>query len=243
MVFFGDVRVPDHHSLRSADTADVGVHRVRFFAGLHPEHALGRNREACALHHSFNLRDELGVFLAERRKRKKHRLNHKRLDKSEEHDNRQRNQPEIKPPAPRTAPDHGVQYPHSENAAHNQEELRLGIIQRPRAPTLHRDAIRQRHPVLVSVGGQLQDRDRQDQKRRKNESLNKTIGRSFLGRISKFWAELPVQDDPENEEAVEKADDVETELGAAESFCFLIKIRRKRVGGYFSFDRPRSNTG
>ena len=28
---------------------------------------------------------------------------------------------------------------------------------------------------MVSVGGQLQDRDRQDQKRRENESLDETI--------------------------------------------------------------------
>ena len=174
--FLDDVRVPDYNSLRSAEAADVGVHRIRFFAGLHPEHALGRNREACALHHSFNLRDELRIFLAERSEREKHRLNHKRLDEGEEHDNRQRDQPEIKPPAPRAAPDHHVEYPHSENAAHNQEELRLGIIQRPRAPTLDRDAVRQRYPVLVSVRRELQYCDRQGQKRRENESLHESIG-------------------------------------------------------------------
>src|ERR1700722_15884312 len=174
--FLDDVRVPDYNSLRSAEAADVGVHRIRFFARLHPEHALGRNREACSLHHSFNLHDELRIFLAERSECEKHRLDYKRLDKSEEHDNRQRDQPEIKPPAPWAAPDHHVEYPHSENAAHNQEELRLGIVQRPGAPALHRDAIGQRYPVLVSAGGELQDRDRQDQERRENKSLDETIG-------------------------------------------------------------------
>lgn len=52
-----------------------------------------------------------------------------------------------------------------------------------------------------------------------------------------------MQDDPENQEAIEKADDVETELCAAESFCLLVKVGRKRVGGYFSFHRPSAGGG
>ena len=61
-VHFGDGRVPDDDALRSANSADVGVHLGRFFAGPHPEHALGRNIDARVLHHFFQLAMSAGSF-------------------------------------------------------------------------------------------------------------------------------------------------------------------------------------
>ena len=52
-----------------------------------------------------------------------------------------------------------------------------------------------------------------------------------------------MQNDPEDEEAVKEANDVEAEPGATEGFCFLVEIGRKRICGDFLFDRPLRDAG
>ncbi len=53
-------RVPHDDALGRAEAGDVGVQRRGLLAGLHLEHALRRNVHAGAMHHAFDLRDQVG---------------------------------------------------------------------------------------------------------------------------------------------------------------------------------------
>jgi len=57
-------------------------------------------------------------------------------------------------------------------------------------------------------------------------ACRKRFARSFFGPIAIFRGEFATEDEPENEEAVEKADDAGGEANAAAVVGFAIEIRR-----------------
>src|SRR5262245_53616926 len=66
------------------------------------------------------------------------RLDHHWLDKQQKHENWQRRYPKTQPPAPRAPPDDGVEDPHEHDSNHEFDDLALGPVPKPRAPSLHR---------------------------------------------------------------------------------------------------------
>lgn len=59
---FGDGGVEYHDALGGAETGDVGIDGGGFLAGVHPEHAFGRDILAGALNQFFQADSEFRIF-------------------------------------------------------------------------------------------------------------------------------------------------------------------------------------
>jgi hypothetical protein len=86
---------------------------------------------------------------------------------------------------------------------------------------------------LKNVDGELENADGQDKERGENEGLKEAFAGNAFGPVAIFGGEFAAQDEPENEEAVKKAEDVDGKTDAAAVASFAIEIGRESVGGDF----------
>ena len=160
-------------------------------------------------------------------------IDHQGLEEENEQQDGQRNEPEVKPPALRGFADHGIQKPYQNGAENNTNELAFGPIPKPRSPALDGKAVLPRDPVFVDAGGQLEDIDRENCQRRKEEGLEKALREFVLGQDAVFGGELRAQHEPEDHQAIDKADQRETKMNLREIVSLLVAIWRKGVFGDF----------
>jgi len=105
--------IPHHHPLGRSEAGNVGVQCRALLAGLHLKHALRRDVHSRAMHHPLDLCHQIAMMIAERLELVEHRLDPNRRDeKDQDHDGNQ-SQPEIEPPATRTAAQRSVENPAS----------------------------------------------------------------------------------------------------------------------------------
>jgi hypothetical protein len=81
-----DSCVPHHDALGVAEAFHVRVHGGELSAGLHQEHALGRDIHVALFNYLFQLRDEGGIGLGKRLIVKEDRLNIGRDEDAEQGD-------------------------------------------------------------------------------------------------------------------------------------------------------------
>src|SRR6266853_4621407 len=205
--FLRDGGVPNDDALGSAEAIDRGVGGDGFVAGFHPEHAVGRNFLAGAAGDALELGDELRgpdgegfVFIEER-------VDHVGRDEDAEQEEWQRDGPEIEPPAVRALTDDGVENPGEKAADNHSEELGLGPISYPGGPGLDGNFVEFQDRLMKDVEGKLENADGQYEERSENIRLEEAVTRKFFRPIVKFGRKSPAQDKPENQEAVEKAND------------------------------------
>src|SRR6267154_6218271 len=157
--FLRDGGVPNNDALGSAEAIDGGVGRDGFVAGFHPEHAVGRDFLAGAAGDALELRDELRgldregfVFIEER-------VDHVGRDEHAEQEERQRDDPEIEPPAAGAPADDGVKNPNEQTADDDGEELGFGPISYPGGPGLDGDFVEFGDRLMKDVEGKLENAD------------------------------------------------------------------------------------
>src|SRR6266446_1030938 len=205
--FLRDSGVPNDDALGSAEAIDGGVCRDGFVAGFHPEHAVGRDFLAGAARDTLELRDELRGFDREGFVFIEERVDHVGRDEHAEQEERQRDDPEIEPPAAGAPADDGVKNPNEQTADDDGEELGFGPISYPGGPGLDGDFVEFGDRLMKDVEGKLENTDDQYEERSENIRLEEAVTRKFFRPIAKFGRKSPAQDKPENQEAVEKAND------------------------------------
>jgi len=97
--------VPDHHTLGGAEASDVRIVGRDFLAGLHFEHAVARNAQSAPMRHFLNLVDEQRLGFLQGFELVEHGVEDDRGDKDKQNQERQSQQPEVKPPALRAFAD------------------------------------------------------------------------------------------------------------------------------------------
>src|SRR6266852_5889777 len=209
-VHIGDGGVPDDDALGGAEPGDVGIQGGRFFASAHPEHALGRNVLAGALHHQFESFCERGSFLGEGLKLVEERIDDERLEEEKQKAVRQRNEPKIEPPTAGRPADHAVKDPDEDHANDDGDDFALGPIPKPGSPSLHGEAVGALDPVLIDARGKYEDVNRENQEGRKDQSLDKAPARSSLGQGAILGSQLPAKDEQENHDPIDEIDEKET---------------------------------
>src|SRR5437867_3624585 len=224
-----DRRIPHHDALRGAESRHVRIQRRRFLRGPHPEHPLGRNVFSGALHHSLEACGQRSVLLRERLELVKQRVNNERIQEEDKQPDRQRREPEIKPPAARGLADCRIEDPDENGRNDDGDDLPLGPIPEPRAPSLYRNSVRPKYPVLGRSQGQLEDVNRQNQRGRKDDGLKKPPGESSFRPGTVFRRQLPTQDQPENRQSVKEADQRARETNPAEVSRLLVAVRGQCV--------------
>src|SRR6266481_3702586 len=205
--FLSERGVPNDDALGGAEAVDGGVGGDGFVAGFHPKHAVGRNFLAGAAGDALEFGDELRglggegfVFIEER-------VDHIGRDENTEQKERQGDDPEIEPPAAGALADDGVKNPNEQTADNDGEELGLGPIRYPGWPGLDGDFVEFRDRLMKDVEGKLENADSQYEQRSENICLEEAVTRKIFRPIAKFGRKSPAQDKPENQEAVEKAND------------------------------------
>ena len=87
---------------------------------------------------------------------------------------------------------------------------------------------------MKNVDGKLENADGQDEERGENEGLKEVFAGNAFGPVAIFGGEFAAQDEPENEEAIEKAEDVGGKTDAAAVAGFAVELGWESVGGDFS---------
>src|SRR5262249_50905695 len=139
--------------------------------------------------------------------------------------------PEVEPSAARGATKDGVQQPNKKDADDQEDELALDPVPGPRAPALHGDAVTLLDAFAVDLEWQGEDGDGEQEERRVDDALQEALGGETLGPIAEPGGKLPAQDQPEHNDAVGEADQVEAEVDGISVMRFLVEIGRKSVGG------------
>src|SRR5579864_8642042 len=145
--------VPDDHALGGANTRDVGVHLVAFFAGAHEKDAIAGNGDAGALREFLNGSDELGMLLVERLEVVEERIDDPRNNKDEGQQNGQGGKPKKEPPAPRAATHYGEQNQGQDERKERANDFFLGPIPKPGAPALHGLLVAERERMPIQADG------------------------------------------------------------------------------------------
>src|SRR5260370_32856484 len=114
--FLRDGGVPNNDALGSAEAINGGVGGDGFVAGFHPEHAVGGNLLAGAACDALDLGDELRGLDGEGFVFIEGRVDHVGRDEDAEQEERQRDDPEIEPPAAGTPANYGVKNPNEQTA-------------------------------------------------------------------------------------------------------------------------------
>src|SRR6266851_3036270 len=205
--FLRESGVPNNDAFRSAEAIYGGVGGDGLVAGFHPEHAVGGNFLAGAARDALELGDELRGLDGERFVFIEERVDHVGRDEDAEQEERQRDDPEIEPPAAGAPADDGVKNPNEQTADDDGEELGFGPIRYPGGPGLDGDFVEFRDRLMKDVEGKLENTDGQYEERSENIRLEEAVTRKFFRPIAKFGRKSPAQAKPENQEAVEKAND------------------------------------
>src|SRR5467141_4080394 len=230
-VHLGDGGVPHHDALGSAKPCYVCVQRRRFFSRAHPVHSLRWNVLSRALHQLLERGGKRRILLCKCFELVEQRVNDDWLHENQKQADGQGSEPEVEPPAASALADDRVKDPDEEAGNNHRDDFAFGPIPQPRGPRLDGDSVAPGEPVLVNVRWQLEEIDGQNQQWRKDERLDETIGGDALCQGAVFRRELPAEDEPKGDQAIEKADQSETEVDAAKIMRFLVAFRRKRIGG------------
>ena len=233
--FLRDGGIPNDDALGSAEAADVGVGGDGLVAGLHPEHAVGRNFLASAARDALERSDKLWGFHSEGLKFIEHRFDDVRRDEDDEQNDGQGKNPEIEPPARWALANNGIEQPGKEGADDHGEELRFGPVTYPGRPGLNGNVVELQDPFIENIEGQLEDSDGDDQERGENERLKQAVARNFFSPVAELCGKFAAEDEPKHQEAVEKAEQDGGETNAAAVAGFAIEIGRESVGGDFIF--------
>jgi hypothetical protein len=169
-------------------------------------------------------------------------IDHVGRDEEYKQEDRQRDGPEVEPPAERGLSNDGIENPNEQTADDDGDELSLGPIRDPRGPCLDGDFVQPQDGFLKEVDRKFENRDGQDKERGKNEGLEETVAGNFFGPVAIFRGELATKDEPENQEAIKKFHDVGGKTDAAAVVSLAIKIGWESVSGDFSL-RLRLSTG
>ncbi len=86
---------------------------------------------------------------------------------------------------------------------------------------------------MKDVDGKLENADGQDEERGENERLKEAVARKPFGPVAIFRGELATQDEPEDQKAVEKADDAGGKADAAAIAGFAVEIGREGISSDF----------
>src|SRR5882724_5276367 len=184
--FLRESGVPNDDALRGAEAVDGSVGGDGLVAGLHPEHALGRNFLAGAPRDALELGDKLRGLRGERLIFIEERVDYVGRDEETKQKERQRDDPKIEPPAARAVANDGVKNPGEQAADYDDEKLGLGPIGNPRGPGLDGDFVEPRNGFLKDVEGKMENGNGQDEERNENESLKETIARNIFSPITIF---------------------------------------------------------
>jgi len=223
--------VPNDDALGSAEAADVGVGGDGLFAGLHPEHALGRNFLAGAAGDALERSNELRSFCGEGLELIEHGLDDVGRDEDDEQNDGQGEDPEIEPPARGALADDGIKQPSKEAADDDGKELRLGPVCEPGRPRLNGDAVELQDPFIKNIERDFENANGNDQERGKDERLKKTIARDFFGPVAELRGDFAAQDEPKYEESVKEADDARGKTNTTAVAGFAVEIGRESVFG------------
>src|SRR5229473_5900078 len=157
--FLSQGGIPNDDAFRSAEAIYGGVGGDGLVAGFHPEHAVGGNLLAGPACDALELGDELRGLDGEGFVFIKERVDHVGRDEDAEQEERQRDDPEIEPPAAGAPADDGVKNPNEQTADDDGEELGLGPISYPGGPGLDGDFVEFRDRLMKDVEGKLKNAD------------------------------------------------------------------------------------
>jgi hypothetical protein len=189
--------------------------------------------------HLLEASSERGIFLRERHKFVEHWINNQRHEENHQHQNRNRQQPEIKPPVAGAAADHSEENPDQEGADNNCDHLQFGPVPEPRWPCLDAEAKFQAHEMAGDCDRRQENVEREDEQRCENRGLNKMCGGGILSPVAIFSGEPPFQDETKCDERVENGEELEPESDLAESMGFPVQVWGQRIGRDFSLGRLR----
>jgi hypothetical protein len=133
------------------------------------------------------LRDGLhqrGIFRGERAVIVKQRIDDVRTGDDQQKSDGQHGQPEIKPPAPRTAADQLIKNLAERGENDHAQELFFGPIPKPGGPAFDRLVIEKRQGVPIDADRQFQEIDQYEQRWNENEALQPAFLRAALGEIA-----------------------------------------------------------
>ena len=220
--------VPDDDALGGANAVDIGVEPVGLFAGLHEEHAVGRDGGSGASYHFLEFIDERGMALGERLELVEDGLEEGR---DEEHDNdeRQRKKPCAEPVASRIAADDPVEEKHEGRAEEKSEAERLGLIGYPPRPALDADAVGAADVVAVDVEGQAGQAEDDKERSEEEEALHPAAIEHAVHPAFKAGSGAGGEQKPEDGDAPEAGNDVEDVADAVEGNRFGELIGRQGV--------------
>ncbi len=179
----GDGGVPDDDALAGAEAFDVGVEGGELGAGLHEEHALGRDVHVALLDDLLELRDEGGVGFFEGLVLEEDGLDVGR-DEDAEEDDGDGDAPEGEPPAARKLADDPEEQ-HEEQAADDPGEGEgLGLVAEPAGPALHGEAVLQREVLGVEVDGELRSVAARTIEEEEDVALGPAVGADLHGGVA-----------------------------------------------------------
>src|SRR5208283_1165604 len=228
-VHLRDRRVPHHNSFRRAESRHIRIQLRRLLPRSHPEHPLRWNRFPRPLHHLFQFRRQPRILHLQRLKRVEHGVNHHRLNKHQQQNQRNHRQPEIKPPSRRRFPDHPVQNPHHNHRSNHRKQFALGPIPQPRSPSLHRQSVCSIQPVVVNPHRQFHCTHRQRNQRRKNQHLYKSPQAHAFRHVPILRRHLPPQNHQQHRKPVHQLHHPSTQSHLRQRPCLRLPLRRQGV--------------
>ena len=221
--------VPHNDALGGAKAGDVGVEAVGLEAGLHQEHAAGRNVGSGTGDDLLQLGDQSGMIFGEGFKFVEDGIEQRR-HKDGEHQERERDDPGAQPVTARPAADDPIEE-QQHGSAHQQDEAqRLGLVAQPTAPTLHADAVAAADVLAEDIQGQAgQGRDDQ-QGGEEEQPLQPAAVQKTLCPASQTGGGAGGQQQPQNGHCPESVDNVENVADAAEGDGFGQLVWRQGIG-------------
>src|SRR5215472_4111888 len=126
-----DRGVPHHHALRWPEAGNVSVKSRNLLAGLHQEHAFAGDVETAPPRDLLNRLDQLGVVLVQRLELVEQGIDDNRTYHDDEPKNRQRDQPEVKPPALWAPADDQDHEPEKNRPQDQADHLALRLVPKP----------------------------------------------------------------------------------------------------------------
>src|SRR5215831_13363961 len=124
-----DRGVPHHHALRWPEAGNVSVKSRNLLAGFHQEHAFSGDVETAEPKNLLDRLDQLRVVLIQRLELVEKRIDDDGAYHDDEPKNRQRDQPEVKPPALWALADDEDHEPQKNRPQDQADHLALGLVQ------------------------------------------------------------------------------------------------------------------
>src|SRR5215471_17792171 len=224
-----DGGVPDNNTLGWAEAGDVSVEFVSLLAGFHEKDSIARDGKSTALRDSFNRIYQLRIGLLKRFKLVEQWINNERLADGIQHNERQQDQPEIKPPARGALADDHDHQPQQHGASHRSDEKSFADISEPGRPALNRKTVLQTNAVMVGIERQIQQGGRQQEQRHSDHGLDKAPARRFLGPVTVSRHDTEVENRQQLDETINRADDEQLDSQVVKRLSLGQLVRRQHV--------------